>query len=85
MFNADFFKNVMTYSSMVIGAVEVIKTKVKIKGVWTVVVSVVISAVISIPALQNSFINYLAMSACVALASNGLFKFITNAIKKLNG
>lgn len=82
MISPDFLQKVGSFAAVVIGTTEILKKKLKLRGIGTVIASVIVSLVICIPSLETGIINYILMAGAVALTANGLFKFANNIINK---
>ncbi|MEJ2626962.1 MAG: hypothetical protein P8078_00170 [bacterium] len=79
MLDPEFLQKVASFAAVVIGSTEVLKKKLKLRGIGTVIVSVLVSLVVCIPSLKEGIINYILIAGAVSLAANGLFKFINKS------
>lgn len=79
MLDPEFLQKVASFAAVVIGSTEVLKKKLKLRGVPSVIASVLISLVICLPSFEKGVINYILMAGAVSLTANGLFKFINKS------
>jgi hypothetical protein len=79
MLDPEFLQKAASFAAVVIGSTEVLKKKLKLRGIGTVIVSVLVSLVVCIPSLKEGIINYILIAGAVSLTANGLFKFINKS------
>lgn len=82
MLDPEFLQKAGAFTAVVMGTTEVLKKKLKLSGIGSVIVSVLASLVVCVPSLEKGIINYILMAGAVALTANGLFKFANNIINK---
>ena len=77
MFSDIFMETIASTTAVCLSITELLKRMLKVQGSAVVVLSVLVSFAVSLPALSTSgAIQYLTLSIFTALSANGIFKAV---------